>query len=114
MTKLLLKAGAHLEAPMDSGDTPLHLAAEYGNSKSMAVLIEAGANVNSRLAGGSTPLHNASVAGTGRITTNSASLTWMQPMLRRRARRPNILLAALFRWCSWLVWLTSWRSWRSS
>ncbi len=49
-TKLLVEAGAHLEAASTSfhGSTPLHLAAGKCYSGVMRVLLEAGANPNSR------------------------------------------------------------------
>ncbi len=64
ITKMLVKAGADLEArnPLD-GSTPLHFAAGEGRLEIVNVLIKAGANPESRSFDGSTPLHPAAQAG---------------------------------------------------
>lgn len=51
VTKLLVKAGAELEAVMSSiGATPLHLAAEEGCVEAITALVEAGVKPsNSRI-----------------------------------------------------------------
>ena len=45
-THLLLTLGANIEAPNDSGFTPLQTAAENGNYACAKILVESGANVN--------------------------------------------------------------------
>lgn len=44
------------------------------------------------------PIAHAAVDDTSRIETTPIPLTLMLPILRRRAGRPRVLLAALFRW----------------
>ena len=64
LVRLLVDAGADLEAPTRIGDlTPLHIGAELGQSGTVRALLEAGANAESRNVNGSTPLHFAALSG---------------------------------------------------
>jgi ankyrin repeat protein len=56
----LLNAGASVNAPNLTGGTPLHTAAEVGNTYLVEKLLEKGAIVNARDELGKTPLHYAS------------------------------------------------------
>ena len=60
---LLLKDGAHVNAPDMNGDTPLHYAASGSNSKIAEILLDAGANALATSKYGATPLHYACQAG---------------------------------------------------
>jgi ankyrin repeat protein len=65
MTKLLISAGAQLDAPTRIGaHTPLHVAAEEGAGDVVKTLADAGANVKAVTSTGVTPLHFAAEAGT--------------------------------------------------
>jgi ankyrin repeat protein len=59
VARLLLDAGADLEAKNDSGATALHVAAKSGNSEFAALLIARGAQVNARDKWHNTPLQYA-------------------------------------------------------
>ncbi|HMF13013.1 MAG TPA: ankyrin repeat domain-containing protein, partial [Gemmataceae bacterium] len=59
VARLLLDAGADLEAKNDSGATALHVAARSGNAEFAALLIARGAQVNARDKWHNTPLHYA-------------------------------------------------------
>ena len=61
--KVLLEAGADLEARNESGHTPLDWAALAGNAGAVMVLLEVGANLEARNESGHTPLHIAALAG---------------------------------------------------
>ena len=61
--KALLTAGANLEAPTDSGDTPLAMAALLGRGGSGRLLLSAGARVNPPNKIGETPLMQAAANG---------------------------------------------------
>jgi ankyrin repeat protein len=58
VARLLLDAGADLEARDDFGETPLHHAAWLGNADLVALLLARGAQVNARDKDYDTPLHN--------------------------------------------------------
>jgi ankyrin repeat protein len=70
MIRLLVDAGADVNAGNDMGHTPLHLAA---NVDAVRVLVTAGADVNARSLDGSTPLHLA-VEEPGRVGVVEALL----------------------------------------
>jgi len=57
--KQAIAAGADLDAKMQGGYTPLHLAAIYDHKEIAEVLIAAGADVNAKNKRGMTPLHSA-------------------------------------------------------
>ena len=56
--RLLLEAGANLDACRDDGWTPLHFAAERGHARLVAMLIRAGADVHQGNFEDATPLHS--------------------------------------------------------
>ena len=59
-TKLLIEAGADVNAKNEGGATPLHWAAAYNtNPEILTLLIKAGADVNATAVNGSTPLQDA-------------------------------------------------------
>ncbi|KAK5653624.1 hypothetical protein OQA88_8654 [Cercophora sp. LCS_1] len=64
--RVLLRAGANLEALNDDGRTPLHLAARLGNGIAQ-LLIESGASPNVSDREGNTPLHLAVEGGNLRV-----------------------------------------------
>ena len=49
----------------------------------------------------SSTTHPVQADGSSRTTTASTTLTAMLPTVRRRGRRPRVLLASLFRWAQW-------------
>jgi ankyrin repeat protein len=58
--KLMIDLGSPLETLTPWGETPLHIAAEYGSIKVVTVFVDKGANLNARtLLDGRTPLHSA-------------------------------------------------------
>jgi len=63
LTKLLLQAGAPVNAHQAEGFTPLHSAAQNGNIEIIKCLIEAGADVNATESEGRTPLYYAETEG---------------------------------------------------
>ncbi|MBC6417279.1 MAG: ankyrin repeat domain-containing protein [Rhodospirillales bacterium] len=62
-----LAAGADLNARIEKGNTPLHLAAVFGNAEAVAALLDAGADPNARGEGGLTPLHAAAAHGSAEV-----------------------------------------------
>jgi ankyrin repeat protein len=63
--RILLEAGANVNARNETGTTPLHGAAGWGTPENIRILLEAGANVNARrIEDGRTPLHYAAAYGT--------------------------------------------------
>ncbi len=63
VTKILLKAGAELNAKDEDGDTPLHGAALDGHTEVARILVKAGAKVNAKDKDGLTPLYGAALDG---------------------------------------------------
>lgn len=68
VTKLLIEAGADLEAKAggasgEQASSPLHLASQQGHGEVVRALIDAGANINARKNDGSTPLNDAAFNG---------------------------------------------------
>ena len=65
MGKMLIYAGANLEATTRLGDyTPLHMAAKAGHAAVASALLEAGSDANvTTTTGGATPLHFAAASG---------------------------------------------------
>lgn len=70
LAKLLMYAGAHLEAVTRHGShTPLHVAAASGRGEVVRALVEAGANVAATTTAGVTALHQAARAGSVEAVT---------------------------------------------
>jgi len=65
--KQAIAAGADLDAKMQGGYTPLHLAAIYDHKEIAEVLIAAGADVNAKNNRDMTPLHQAARSGRNEI-----------------------------------------------
>ena len=61
--RVLLQHGVNVNAQDKYGKTPLHWAAENGNTAAVEVLLMAGANVNLEKLYGATPLHRAAWKG---------------------------------------------------
>ena len=61
--KLLLASKANVNARAEYGQTPLHFAAESGNTVALKLLIEHGADVNAQRRDRKTPLHLAASNG---------------------------------------------------
>ena len=57
---MLIKHGADVTAEKIDGETPLHLASEWGQVDAVSTLIEHGADVAAQRRDGQTPLHLAS------------------------------------------------------
>jgi len=55
LVKALVAKGADVNASTAEGETPLHIAADYGDAPSVAFLVEKGADVDARDANGNTP-----------------------------------------------------------
>ncbi|MFN2425840.1 MAG: ankyrin repeat domain-containing protein [Candidatus Binatia bacterium] len=62
-TKVLIAAGANVNAPGKQKETALHAAAMQGRTGIARILLAAGADVNARDADGHTPLHSAAAWG---------------------------------------------------
>ena len=107
MARLLLDAGANLEALTRIGDhTPLHVASTAGHASVMMVLVEAGADVNASTTTGATPLHFAAASGSRQAVEvllarnaqpNAREPQWGQtPLLfAAEAGRANVITALL-------------------
>lgn len=63
IVKVLLAAGANVNAATCEGDRPLHLAADRGDAAAVAELLRAGADVNAATFEGERPLHVAAATG---------------------------------------------------
>ena len=62
MVKILVEAGANVQARNNIGDTPLNRAAAHnGNPVVVKVLLEAGADIEAQSEDGWTPLHDSAV-----------------------------------------------------
>ena len=59
VAKLLINAGADVNATNGNGETPLHSAAQKSAAETAKVLLAKGAEVNAKANGGKTPLHYA-------------------------------------------------------
>jgi ankyrin repeat protein len=68
ITKVLLAAGAQVNASDAARETPLHTAAVRGRKTVAQVLLQAGADVNARDEYGLTPLHSAAAWGHVELT----------------------------------------------
>ena len=62
-----MDAGVDVNAKDDVGQTPLHLAAEYGQKEVAVLLITNGADVNAKTQIGVTALHGAATQGYSKI-----------------------------------------------
>jgi ankyrin repeat protein len=60
---MLIRRGARPSTADASGDTPLHVACEYGSRDTAMVLLDAGADMTARNRKGWTPLHVACANG---------------------------------------------------
>ncbi len=63
VVKILLKAGAKVNAKENRGNTPLHSAVSGGHAETVKILLVSGANVNAKTEYGRTPLHAAALQG---------------------------------------------------
>ena len=61
--RLLLRAGADVNARGNNGNTPLHIASQHGHVHTAKLLIAAGANIEARTQEGTTPLRRALANG---------------------------------------------------
>lgn len=66
--KLLLEAGADMEAKDNDGESPLHWACRADCPETAIILLEAGADINAKNNDGYTPLHKASFTNKTAIT----------------------------------------------
>ena len=67
IVKMLIDAGADVNAKNSYGNTPLDLAVRYGHADVVNLLIDAGADVNAKDLDAWTPLHVASLYGNIKI-----------------------------------------------
>lgn len=65
IAKILLTNGSEVDPRKDTGQTPLHIAAQYDNLKIASILLEHGANVISINNRHATPLHMVAFCGQG-------------------------------------------------
>ena len=63
MVRVLLAAGARVDAADNNGHTPLHYAAEHGHADVVRALLEAGARADTASSDGNTPLQWAAEHG---------------------------------------------------
>jgi ankyrin repeat protein len=87
MIRLLLKAGANIDAQDKNGATPLHRAVRTRCAAAVACLLEAGADPTIRNKPGSTPFHlavqNTGRGGTGSERARTAQREILQAFLER-------------------------------
>ena len=100
--KQAIAAGADLDAKMQGGYTPLHLAAIYDHKEIAEVLIAAGADVNAKNNRDMTPLHQAARSGRNEIAglliakgadvnaKDENSLTALDQAIQRKKPKPPI------------------------
>jgi FOG: Ankyrin repeat len=77
--KLLLSAGANVNAKDDDGDTPLHAAARSGLALAVDLLLEVGADVSAKTKLGYTPFHEAAKAGSAPAGLGAALFSKSRP-----------------------------------
>lgn len=105
--RLLVEAGANLEAYCKFGSTPLSYAAKYGDAELIKYLLSKGAKVNGQRGDGYTPLMSAANLNTPEITTlllkHGADLHFKTPTgwtamhaaaIRNRADNVKVLIEA--------------------
>ena len=63
VARLLLGRGAHPNAAITDGATPLYIAAQNGHLEVARLLLDRGANTNAATTDGATPLHIAAQSG---------------------------------------------------
>jgi len=87
MIRLLLKAGANINAPDKNGATPLHRAVRTRCAAAVKCLLDAGANPTIRNKPGSTPFHlavqNTGRGGSGAEKARAAQREIIQTFLKR-------------------------------
>jgi ankyrin repeat protein len=87
MIRLLLEAGAHIDAPDKNGATPLHRAVRTRCAAAVKCLLEAGSDPTIRNKPGSTPFHlaaqNTGRGGSGAEQARTAQREILQALLER-------------------------------